>query len=292
MSDNFVKYSRVFFRFFFCFLSFFIFLFLSGLFYFLFIFYKSSRRRSLMTRLVQLFARCLVSIMGVKIDVEGSVLHLNPDHQGVFFVSNHLSYLDGFVLGSLFPVVYVTKMELKKWPLIGFMTEISGTLFVDRNHKDCLLGAVQEMADTLKDGGNILYFPEGTSSNGDHLLLFMPTFFEAPLAAGARIVPVTLVYRAIDGSPVAADNRDKVYWYGEMTFLDHFFVLLSCRSVEVVVKVHSYLESPDTDDNFSRRMQRKQICELAREAVAKGFYENKTDSEPDEINSCISVDLV
>lgn len=194
---------------------------------------------------------------------------------GLFLVSNHLSYLDGFVLGALFPVVYVTKTELKKWPLIGFMTEISGTLFVDRSHKGCLLGAIQEIAETLKNGGNVLYFPEGNSSNGDRLLPFVPTFFEAPLAAGASITPATIMYQAIDNFPVTADNKDRIYWYGDMTFMDHFLTLLLCRSVDVVVKVHSCLQLPDIDDNFNRRMQRKQVCELVYEAIDGECHKNR-----------------
>lgn len=243
-----------------------------------------------MARLAQLFARCLVFIIRVKIDIRGEIPKDNLCCQGRFFVSNHLSYLDGFVLGALFAVVYVTKMELKKWPLIGLMTEVSGTLFVDRDHKGCLLGAIQEIAETLKAGGNVLYFPEGTSSNGDRLFPFVPTFFEAPLAAGASIVPVSLIYQSVDKSPVTAANRDKVCWYGGMTFINHFFNLLSCRSIEVIVKIHPCLELPDTDDNFARRMQRKQICELAYKAIAKGCYGENRGVETDENYSCISAE--
>lgn len=290
MWSVFIKYLRAFLKFFACFLCFFAYFFVSSLSHLCFIFLKSAKRRSLMARLAQLFARCLIFIIRVKIDIRGEISNLNLSYQGSFFVSNHLSYLDGFVLGALFPVVYVTKMELKKWPLIGLMTEVSGTFFVDRDHKGCLLGAIQEIAETLKAGGNVLYFPEGTSSNGDRLLPFMPTFFEAPLAAGACVVPVSLVYQSVDKTPVAAVNRDKVYWYGDMTFINHFFNLLSCRSIEVIVKIHPCLESPDTEDNFTRRMQRKQICELAYKAIAKGYYEENRGVETDENYSCVSAE--
>lgn len=270
-----LKFLKAFLKFLVCFLCFFVYLFIAVLWCLILIFCRSSRRRSLTTRLIQLFARCLVSIMGIEIEIKGDFSSLHTSRKGFFFVSNHLSYLDGFILGSLFPVVYVTKMELKKWPLIGFMTEISGTFFVDRNHKGCLLGSIQEMAEALKAGRNVLYFPEGTSSNGENLLPFVPTFFEAPLAASACIVPISLSYQSVDGLPLTVNNRDKVYWYGEMTFLDHFFNLLTCRSIKATVRIHPCLKPPDIDDNYSRRMHRKQVCELAYEAVASGCCADK-----------------
>ncbi len=285
-----MRYLKAFLKLAACFACFFSYLFIAVVLRFCFVFYKAPRRRSLTTKLTQLFARCLVFLMGIKIEVKGDISSLKVDCCGKFFVSNHLSYLDGFILGALFPVVYVTKTELKKWPLIGFMTEISGTLFVDRNHKGYLLGAIQEMAETLGAGGNVLYFPEGTSSNGDRLLPFVATFFEAPLAVGASVVPVSLSYRSVDGFSVAADNRDMIYWYGDMTFIDHFFNLLTCRSIKVIVQVHPCLKLPDIEDSFSRRMQRRHVCELAYKTILRGRYLEKKGLDIDGAYSCISAE--
>jgi len=185
---------------------------------------------------------------------------------GVFFVSNHVGYADGLVLGALFPVTYVSKSELKKWPLIGLMAEVSGTLFIDRLNKSRLSEYIGKMSAILKQGVNILFFPEGTSTNGEELLPFKTAFFQAPLGVCAPIVPVSIVYKSVNGQPLNKKNRDIIYWYGSMTFVNHFFKLLSCRYVEAEVKLHPELAREPSGDQSSVR---KLISESARAAIYK-----------------------
>ena len=152
-------------------------------------------------------------------------------------ISNHLSYVDGFVLGSIFPVVFISKREVKKWPVVGLWTILCGTIFIDRQRKQRVGLLVAETSRKLKEGANILLFPEGHATNGERMLPFQTVPLAAPLRNRSIIVPVTLVYSSIDDQAVSKANRDLVYCYDDMAFAPHIWRLLSLRSIEATVTV-------------------------------------------------------
>ncbi len=227
------------------------------------VFSKPVFKRRLVSHFIRIFSLCLVRILNIRITVHGS---LSPAarSKGIFLVSNHLSYTDGFVLGSLFPVIYIGKSEIEKWPLIGLMTAFSGTLFIDRKRKNHVAEYIDAIAGTLSAGANVLYFPEGTSTNGEELLPFKAAFFEAPILAGTAVVPVSLAYTSFDGRPLDKDNRDRIYWYADMTFAGHFFRLMCGSGLEVCVTIHSPLEQGSTED---RSIARKRLSEAAHSII-------------------------
>ncbi len=229
----------------------------------LLIFFKPSVKRQVFAQMIRVFSFCLVRIMRVRVKVTGERV-VAP---GAFFVSNHVGYLDGMVLGSIFPAIFVSKSALKDWPLIGLMTQMSGTLYIDRVQKNQLALSVGKMAGLLRNKVNVLFFPEGTSTNGEALWPFKSAFFEAPLEAYAPIVPVSIVYHRVNGAPVSRENRDLLYWYGEMTFVDHFFRLLGCRCVDVEVKVHAPVE---VSGMLGQAERRKLAAQEAYAAVLSG----------------------
>lgn len=227
-------------------------------------------RWGIISRLTRTFAVLLRIILNIKISLEGEWHRLEGG--GYFIVSNHLGYADGVILGSLFPVVYVSKREVRRWPVIGQWTALCGTIFVDRKKKEKVPLLVEEMAKKLREKTNVLIFPEGTSTNGEKLLPFQSALFAAPLRAAATIVPVTLTYRRIDGQPLSALNRDRVYWYGDMEFLSHFWNLLALRSIEVSAKIHPRIETSHFKNNSLSRRQLSQACQesVSSQANLKG----------------------
>ena len=238
----------------------------------LYVFFKSPFRKRLISKWIRIFDLCLIRLINIKVKVSAPEGAAASNGHGAFLVSNHLGYVDGLVLGSVFPLIYVSKSELRRWPVIGLMTELSGTLYIDRNRKNHIASYIELMAEVLKEGANILFFPEGTSSNGEGLQPFKSAFFEAPLAAGAPIVPISLIYRAVDRNPVTKENRDLVYWYGDMTFADHFFKLLLRDSVEVEVKIHPPVPLGEQQD---RSLLRKRASESARNSIWEGIRQSK-----------------
>lgn len=220
--------------------------------------FKLPGRWRIISSLTRNFAVLLSIVLNIKITQEGDSDHLETG--GFFIASNHLGYVDGIVLGSLFPVIYVSKKEVRRWPLIGQWTTLCGTVFVDRRRKDKTPLLVEEMARKLRQKANVLIFPEGTSTNGDRLLPFQSALFAAPLRAKATVVPVSLTYTGIDDQPVSHTNRDRLYWYGDMEFLSHFWTLLALRRIEVSVKIHPRIETSGYKNNSLSRKQLSQAC--------------------------------
>ena len=210
------------------------------------------------SRLTWAFSILCARLLNIKITLQGMKDHLREG--GTVIVSNHMGYLDGVVLGAIFPVIYVSKKEVRGWPLIGWWTALIGTIFVDRRRKEKTPLLVDEIMKKLRQKANILIFPEGTSSDGEKLLPFQTVSFAAPLIARVPVVPVTLTYMRIDRQDVSAANRDRIYWYGEMEFMGHFWNLLGLRTIEVLVTVHPKVEISRYENNSSGRKQLSRDC--------------------------------
>ena len=215
-------------------------------------------RWKVISRLTRSFTLLLRTVLNIKVTVLGDEGQL--ERGGYVIISNHVSYVDGIVLGSLFPVLFVSKGEVKRWPIIGQWTTICGTVFIDRQHKDKISLLVDEIEGKLKQEANILLFPEGTSTNGERMLPFQTAPFAAPLRHRSIIVPVTLAYTSIEEGPISAANRDLIYWYGDMDFISHFWRLLAIRGIEVMVTIQPRVECFRYDDNSAGRKQLAADC--------------------------------
>jgi lyso-ornithine lipid O-acyltransferase len=208
-------------------------------------------RWEIISRLTRSLTFLLRTILNIKVTVIGDVGEL--ERGGHVIISNHLGYVDGFVLGSIFSVVFVSKREVKKWPVIGQWTTLCGTIFINRQRKDQVPSVVEEISRKLREEANILLFPEGSATNGEQMLPFQTAPLAAPLRNRSIIVPVKLTYKSVDDKPVSEANRDLIYCYGDMDFVPHFWKLLSLRSVEVIVTVQPKIECFRYEDNSAGR---------------------------------------
>lgn len=217
-----------------------------------------SDRWAIISRLTCSLTFLLRRILNIKVTVAGDAGQLEGG--GCVIISNHLSYVDGIVLGSLFPVVFVSKREVKKWPVVGLWTILCGTIFVDRQRKKLVRLLVAETSKKLNEGANILLFPEGHATNGERMLPFQTVPLAAPLRNRSIIVPVTLVYKSIDDKAVSKANRDLVYCYDDMAFAPHVWQLLSLRSIEAMVTVRPKIECFRYEDNSAGRKKLAADC--------------------------------
>lgn len=171
------------------------------------------------------WGRALCAILGVERSVEGTV----PDGAAFLVASNHVSYLDILVLGSIYPSLFVAKREIATWPLFGWVARGAGTIFVDRERAKDVVRAGSEMAKTLTAGVPLTIFPEGRSSAGATILPFMPSLLEPAAKAGVPCYAATINYET-PGS--AAAPSDTVCWHDGTSFPGHFLRLAALPKID------------------------------------------------------------
>ncbi len=197
--------------------------------------------------------RLAFPILGMRYSVKGHPMR----HRGAV-VANHSSWLDIFSLNACQSVYFVSKSEVAGWPLIGWLARATGTAFIARDPKAAK--AQQALFETrIRAGHKLLFFPEGTSTDGLRVLPFKSTLFAAFYSHGLddimQIQPVSVIYHAPRG------RSDGFYgWWGDMTFGAHLFKILAQwrqGSVEVV------FQAPVSVDAFPSRKELARRCEEA-----------------------------
>ena len=215
-------------------------------------------RWKIISRLNRNYTLLLRLILNIKVTIAGDEGQL--ERGGYVIIANHVGYVDGIVLGSIFPIIFVSKREVKKWPVVGQWNVLCGTIFINRQRKNQVGALIREMTGKLKQEANILLFPEGTSTNGEKLLPFQTVPLAAPLRSRSIIVPATVTYKTINDQPVTSANRDLVYWYGDMDFVTHLWKFLGLRGVEVLVTIQPKIECFRYADNSAGRKKLAEDC--------------------------------
>ena len=153
--------------------------------------------------------------LGIRWSAEGAA-----PSQGLV-VSNHLSYLDILIYSAAMPCAFVSKIEVNKWPYFGVAARAGGTLFIDRSSRASVAAVAAEMQERLKSPVPVLLFPEGTSTNGAHVLVFHPSLFEPAVKAGAPVTAAAVRYVIEGGVP-----EKELCWFGDAPFLPHLWKAL------------------------------------------------------------------
>jgi 1-acyl-sn-glycerol-3-phosphate acyltransferase len=232
----------------------------------LFTFTQPKLRFGIISNLTKEFSVFLRRILRIDITVRGSNACLKES--GNLIVSNHQSYLDGVILASLFPLAFVSKLQVKSWPIFGLMAWIGGTVFIKRENKLESIAALEKIINILKSKVNVLIFPEGTSTDGSKVLPFQSIFFQAPILSRARIIPITIQYTKINSQNISLLNRDRVCWYGQIKFFKHILELVKLNNIAAEIKIHPEIkiESVSGDSKF-----RKELSRMCREVILKDF---------------------
>lgn len=178
--------------------------------------------------------------------------------------ANHSTWLDIFVLNAAMPVFFVSKAEVAGWPGINILTRVTDTHFVTRDPKLARQQAA-EFAERTRAGHRLLFFPEGTSSDGTRVLPFKATLFQGfldpALPDALAIQPVSVRYHAPRG-------RDPRFygWWGDMALGPHLLAILAqARQGCVTVTLHPPITTAGRN--------RKELAALAEAAVRSGFQD-------------------
>jgi 1-acyl-sn-glycerol-3-phosphate acyltransferase len=184
-----------------------------------------------------------------------------PVPSGGLLVSNHLSYLDVPVLASLTPMVFVAKHEIKSWPVIGWLAQLAGTLFIDRKRRMDVAPVNIAIRTTLDGGALVVVFPEGTSSDGQTVLPFKSSLLE-PATRQIHSLAISLIQYELDDGDA---GKDVCYWR-DVTFLSHLLNLLSKRTFRASVR---FAAIPSIDPNRKELAQQlhSEMLKLKNAAV-------------------------
>ena len=130
------------------------------------------------------FCRTMCRVIGVEVIPSGRL----PGAAPRFVVANHVSWTDILAIASLYPLVFLAKSEVAKWPVLGFLARLQGTIFVDRGRRQAIPEVNAELAEVLRQGQDVVVFAEGTSSDGGSSQVQRVAFRDAerPCAREAR----------------------------------------------------------------------------------------------------------
>jgi 1-acyl-sn-glycerol-3-phosphate acyltransferase len=208
-----------------------------------------------------LFAKLFLKLCGVKIYINGLE---KPIINGSLIISNHLSYLDIVLISSILPVVFISSMEVKETPILGLFARCGGSIFIERRKKTTVHSDINKIEYFLSKGFSILLFPEGTTSNGDYILPFKSSLLGSVINKNVTIENLCIKYSTINGNIINNNNRDYIYYYGDMTFWPHFFNLLGLQKIEVEIQKAGRLNAK----NFSSR---KELVNLSHKLIAEKY---------------------
>lgn len=177
--------------------------------------------------------------------------------QPMLWVANHVSWTDIPLLGALAPLTFLSKAEVRAWPLAGWLAEKAGTLFIRRGSGDSRL-INQRLAEQLHRGRNLLIFPEGTTTNGESLRTFHGRLMASALEAGVAVQPVAISYRR-DGVPDA-----QAPFIGDDDLLSHLGRLLRGERGSVHIQLLEPIPSQGLD--------RAELARQAQQAVRLALF--------------------
>jgi len=167
----------------------------------------------------------MLATLGVTVSFAG-----DPPPEGLI-ISNHLSYLDIMVFSSITHCAFVSKSEVKSWPVIGQVTTRSGAVYIDRGRRSDTHTVRPKMQAVLAHGLRLTMFPEGTSSDGSQVLPFHSSLFQPAVDLNAPITAAAIRYAVPGGDP----SVDACYW-GDMVLGTHLLNLLQKDSIHATVR--------------------------------------------------------
>ncbi len=187
---------------------------------------------------VQAWSQRMLSHMGIALQVQGTPPVAGP----LLVVANHISWLDILVMNASGPAHFVSKADVKHWPLLGSLIAGAGTLFIERDSRRDAMRVVHHMADALRGGDVLAVFPEGTTGDGQGVLPFHANLLQAAISAPSPVQPVALAYLDAHGQPSSAP-----VYVGNTTLLASLWRTLGADGLQAVL-THGQPQWPEGRD--------------------------------------------
>ena len=210
----------------------------------------SKKRQKYIAKYAQKWARCVCTALCIEITAQGET----PEFDNALIVANHVGSPDIFILGSYFQVVFVSKEEVRDWPLIGFLADLGHTIFVNREKKQQVRETIFSIKDRLNSGLSVLLFPEARVTDGKDVYPFKSAHFEAAILSGKPVLPVMIHYED--------SENPKIAQWGNQTFIFHIIALLKNPKLKATITVFPLI--PSSHD-------RKDLSVKSHEPIQKSY---------------------
>ena len=202
--------------------------------------------------LKQRWSARLLKILGIRLETNEP--YVSP---GSLLVANHISWLDIFVINAAYPAAFISKAEVRQWPVMGWLASKNETVFLRRGSRGHARIVNGEIAALLGRGRHVALFPEGTTTDGSHIHPFHAALLQPAIDAGAPIQPLAIAYRLPDGSFTRAPAYD-----GDVSLGQSIKAIIAEREIVARVHITPALATCDKPD-------RKALAHTAREVIAE-----------------------
>ena len=205
---------------------------------------------------VQAWSQRMLRVLGIPLHVQGQA----PAQGPLLLVANHISWLDILVMHAARHCRFVSKSDVKHWPLIGTLATGGGTLYIEREKRRDAMRVVHHMAESLEAGDIVAVFPEGTTGDGETLLPFHGNLVQAAISANAPVQPVAL--RFVDRA--TGKNSDGPLYLGDDSLLQSLWRTLAGRPFVAHVRFGTPQEANGRDRRAWAHDLREAVEELRR----------------------------
>lgn len=183
------------------------------------------------------WGRFALWVLGIRLILRGEASRERP----TLFIPNHASYMDIIVLFAALRACFVSKAEVIKWPLFGFLGRFNGTVFIKRDPAEVKIQN-EELIKRVKGGDNLILFAEGTTGDGSRILPLKSSLLGIAQYAKA-VQPVTVAFTRLDGIPVGRTFRYLYSWIGDESLSPHLLRLLMQAEMEIMVTFHEPIKT-------------------------------------------------
>jgi 1-acyl-sn-glycerol-3-phosphate acyltransferase len=238
-------------------------------------------------RFIRWWSGRLLAILGLQLRVSGPSSTANAAlideamrirGRGAMLVLNHISWLDIFIVHSLRPAHFIAKAEISRWPLLGFLVDRTGAIFIERGKRHAVREVNHRVATMLTEGELVGMFPEGTTGDGNRLLPFHANLIQPAINAGAPIIVAGIRYREIRGG-----RTNATLYTGDISMLQSLLRL--ARHGPIVAEFH-LIDALD-----SAQATRHEIARAARALVGAALdFDDDAHEAAEGLSTVIVVD--
>ena len=202
----------------------------------LFIIFFPIINRKLKKLLIKRWSSLLLKIFKINLVVNNDLKKI-LSKKNYLIVSNHISWLDIFVINSAYPVAFVAKQSISKWPILSWLVKASETIFIDRKRITKIKETSKEVENFLKNKGSICIFPEGTSTDGSQLLNFKSNLLQTAINKNISVLPIAIQYLQNQNFCSAPA------YYAELSLLDSIRNLIRFDNIEAKLTILTEIKS-------------------------------------------------